>query len=396
MSAPISVAPDGSAGSSLQVAAAVPPSLMSKLARHWRRGTLLERLMELSGVLPDHVKVRWRGAGSDGEAVRALRRWAELFLVEQGPDSWVLSLGDDRPFHRKLNAALQGLPFRAHALPEVRAWQARDVAGLCGIVCGYADARSLTAASRAIAGHPLLDRVPFEYAAGINPEHAQFRRQDEYARTYFVAPSLLDAPNPYELYAESLTRFEQKCGLRDYLDLYQLLRQVVRDQVPGDIAEFGSYRGHSGYLIARTLQALGSDKRLFMFDAFEEFPSESIGVDQLWNHSHQVDFEQVRAKFEAFPNVTLVKGDITETLPASAVGELALAFIDCDSYRATRFLIDRLWDRHLRPRSAMVIEDYGHPALLGSRAAVHEELDRRSGYLQFFSQFSGLFIVIRQ
>lgn len=372
-----------------------PPSFLAKLLRHLRRGTLLERVMEMAGVLPEHVKVRWRGATSEQEAVRALRRWAELFLVRQPQGSWVLSLGDQGAFHRRLNTALEGLAFRACTLEQLTALSRAEVADLRGIVCGLADAGQLTAASRAVARHPLLRDVPFEYAAGINAEHAQFRRQDEYAETYFVAPSLLDSPNPYQIYDESLQRFEQKCGLRDYLDLYQVLRQVVRNGVPGDIAEFGSYRGHSGYLIARTLQALGSDKRLYMFDTFEEFPTESYGIDQLWNHSHTVRYDEVREKLGGFANVTLVKGDITETFPASGLGNIALAFIDCDSYRATRFLIDRLWDRHLPPQSAMVIEDYGHPALLGSRAAVHEELEGRSGYLQFFSQFSGLLIVTK-
>ena len=37
----------------------------------------------------------------------------------------------------------------------------------------------------------------------------------------------------------------------------------------GDVAEFGSFKGQSGYLIARYLEERKSDKRLFMFDAFE-------------------------------------------------------------------------------------------------------------------------------
>jgi O-methyltransferase len=372
-------------------------TLGAKLLHHLRRGTLFDRLMERAGILPEHMKVRWRGAKNERQAVRALVRWAELDLVNRPAGSWVLSLGDGGPFHRQLDALLRsrGLSFRSSDAATITTWQAPDVAGLCGIVCGLSEASQLTQASRAVAGNPLLERVPFEYAAGINVEHAQFKRQDEYADTYFVAPSLIDSPNPYALYQESLQHFEQKTGLRDYLDLYQVLRHVVRNNVEGCIAEFGSYRGQSGWLIARTLQALGAERRVYMFDTFEEFPTESMGVDQLWNRSHQVSYEDVRRKLSPFTNVTLVKGDITQTLPTTDIGKVALAFIDCDSYRATRFLLNHLWDRHVGPGAAFVVEDYGHPALLGSRAAVHEELDQRPGCMQFFSQFSGLLIVVR-
>ena len=382
---------------------AAPParprrSFKEKLIKHLRHGTLTERMMELAGVLPTHAKVRWRGADSPAEATRALSRWAELFLKDQPADSWVLSVGDSGPFHQRLNRALErrGVQYRAHAVDDVLRWSATQTAGIAGIVCGYADVAQMTRASRRLAVHPALSTVRFEYAAGINPELRQFGRHDEYAGTYFVAPGLLDSPTPYELYEESLQRFEQKCGLRDFLDLYQVLRYIVRNKVPGDIAEFGSYRGHSGYLIARTLQSLGSDKRLYMFDMFEEFPPEPFGVDHYWNQSHQVNFEEVRAKFKAFPNVTLVKGDFTQTLPGANLGPLALAYIDCDSYRGTRYLVQQLWDRHLAPRSALVCEDYGHPALLGSRAAIHEEFDARPDTFQFFSQFSGLYVVLKQ
>ena len=370
-------------------------SALGKLLRHLRQGTLLQRLARQPGDLPPQVKVHWQGADSEPEGAAALADWAEELIARAPGGSWLLCLGEGGSFHRRLEAtlALRGLSLRSHALADIAGWTAAP-AGLAGIVCGYSDAARMTAAARALVAHPALAGVPFEYAAGLNPERAQFAACDEYPDTHFVSPVLLDAPSPYELYAESLQLFEQKCGLRDYLDLYQLLANVVRDQVPGDIAEFGSYRGHSGWLIARTLQALKSDKRLWMFDMFEEFPKESAGVDHFWNRSHYVDFAEVQRKLAPFPNVTLVRGDFTRTLATSGVKQLALAYVDCDSYRATRYLFDVLWREHVVPGGLLVCEDYGHPALLGSRAAVHDVADARPGF-RFFSQFSGLYITLK-
>lgn len=376
-----------------------PPGMpfFSKLKRHIRHGTLVEAVLLRFGVVPLQARVRWSGTEDPAEAVRTLMRSAEGFLRDSPERGWVASLGDGDAFHEALDGALRArhVGFRRVSLREALAWTTADVAGLRGIVCGYADAARLTAAARALGTSPLLSAVPFEYVAGLDPERQVFRRRDEYRDTFFVAPALLDRPTPYEIYEESLARFEQKCGLRDYLDLYQVLKYVAESRIPGDIAEFGSYKGHSGYLIARTLQALGSDKRVYLFDTFEGFPPEPYGVDHFWNRSHEVDFADVQRKLAGLPNVQLVKGDFTRTLATSGVQALALAYVDCDSYRATRYLIGALWTQHLSPRGALVCEDYGHPALLGNRAAVHEELDGRQDCFKFFSQFSGLYVAIK-
>jgi hypothetical protein len=315
----------------------------------------------------------------------------------------VLSLGEDDALQRALNRSLRraGVRFRDAGLAQLARWGEPECRNAAMVLCAYADARSLTAAARALARHPCLAGVPMEYVGGLDPERPLFARRDEYRDTFFVSPVLLDQPSPYEIYEESLRKFEQKCGLRDYLDLYQLLRHVVDNRIPGDIAEFGSYRGHSGWLIARTLRALGdSRRRLFMFDMFDTFPEEGLGVDHFWSHSHDVRFEEVRDKLAEFDNVSLVRGDFTRTLVGSQAKRLALAYIDCDSYRATRYLLDTLLGEpvgvELSAGGVLACEDYGHPALLGNRAAVHEGLDGRGGGFRFFSQFSGLYIFFKR
>lgn len=371
-------------------------SRVSGFLRHLRAGTLVRRLIQGPRALPPQVRVRWYGADTMAEAVAALTHWGRQF-VGRSADGWIVTLGEGGPLHERLDASLRaaGVPHRRHTLPEILAWDEVQIRGLKGIICAYTNVPELTAAARALPLHTVLASIPFEYAPGLHAEREIFQRRDEYAETHFIGPGLLDAPGPYRLYEESLALFEQKCGLRDYLDLYQLLKHVIDNRVPGDIAEFGSYKGHSGWLIARTLQALGSDKRLFMFDTFAEFPAESAGMDHFWSRTHQVDFGEVRRKLAPFPNVTLVRGDFTQTLSRSGLNDVALAYIDCDSYRATRFLIDALWNQHLQSHAAMVFEDYGHPALLGNRAAVHEELDHRKDAFRYFSQFSGYYVALK-
>ena len=128
---------------------------------------------------------------------------------------------------------------------------------------------------------------------------------------------------------------------------------------------------------------------------FESFPRESIGIDHFWSETHEVDYKEVKSKFNELQNVTFVKGDFTQTFPQSECGSLSLAFVDCDSYRGTKYLIEEIFDNRLVTGGLMIFEDYGHAGLLGNRLAVHEAFDHKVGAFCFFSQFSGSFIVCK-
>ena len=371
-----------------------------------KQGRLLElvqaRTLALAGRMPMPQRVRWLGANSKAEAATSLVVWGRALAkvaVPPEPTSLIL-VGPSDTLQKQVAAGLADAKSRIHCVPVefIEQFSVSDAAHCVGILCTSLDTHTQTLIARKLSAHAQLSTVRFEYVSGLDPAQKQFAELDEYADTWFVSPVLQDQPNPYEIYTESLQHFEQKCGLRDYLDLYQALADLVRRQVPGDIAEFGSYKGHSGWLIARSLQALGSDKRVWMFDMFESFPEEHLGVDQFWSSTHHVDFNQVQAKLSGFDNVVLVQGDFTQTLVESEVQQLALGYVDCDSYRATRYLLETLPDRYLSVGGLLICEDYGHPALLGNRVAVHEVMDKHKNFARYYSQFSGLcsFIKLQQ
>jgi predicted O-methyltransferase YrrM len=211
----------------------------------------------------------------------------------------------------------------------------------------------------------------------------------------FISPLHLQKVNWKSLFEESCHKFDPKTGIRDFMDLIQCLSHIVEKNIPGNIAEFGSFKGQSGYLIARFLELMKSDKKLYMFDMFESFPTESIGIDHFWSNTHEVDYSSIKNKFSDMKNVQLVKGDFTQTLEKIDTGKLALAFVDCDSYRGTEYLIKKIFDYCLAPSGLMLFEDYGHASLLGNRLAVHKLFDRKKNAFCFFSQFSGTYIVCK-
>jgi hypothetical protein len=347
------------------------------------------------GWMSVYERVHWFGARSPRQASKALGSRAAGLAA--GAGQWVLLVGDDGPLRQGLERELtdRGTAHRSVSTTEHLHLDAGEDRTLACIVAADADIRRVTATAREVLRDRRLADIPFEYSTGLEPEAEQFRRQDEYATSGFISPVLLAEPSPYDLYAQSLERFEQKCGLRDYLDLYQLLASVVQRGIAGDVAEFGSYKGHSGWLIAATLEALSSDKPVHMFDMFDHFPHESAGVDYFWSGTHQVQLDEVRHKLSGFDAVELHPGEFEGTLPGSGIDTLALAYVDCDSYRAVAYLARELFEHRLSRGGMIVFEDYGHPALLGCRVAVHEYFDGRSDCVKFFSQFSGLYVVTK-
>lgn len=347
-----------------------------------------------AGRLPQPERAHWFGASSSRDASRALALRASGLVRDA--QSWVLTIGDGGSLQQEVDEALtaRGTTVRSADLTSALGLSGVDTVGLVCIVCAEPSASKATEVARELLHHHALSVIPLEYVGGLERERAQFRLHDEYPETFFTSPVLLAEPSPYDIYAASLDLFEQKCGLRDYLDVYQVLSSIEHRGVPGSIAEFGSYRGHSGWLIARTLEAMGSNRKVFMFDTFDVFPEEHVGVDYFWSGTHDVSFSAVAEKLGVFANVELVRGDFTETLPQRDVGQLAMAYVDCDSYRAVSYVAEATFE-NLAPGGVMLFEDYGHPALLGCRVAVHERFDGRTDCFQFLSQFSGVYMVVK-
>ena len=269
-----------------------------------------------------------------------------------------------------------------------------NTASVACIVCGYFNAAGTMACGRFLIAHENTREIPFEYILIPQIDFERPRKFDLYQTYSFTSPLFADRIDYISIYEASLKRFEQKCDIRDYMDLCQALRHIVKNKIKGDIAEFGSFRGHSGYLITETLRQLGEEKRILLFDMFAEFPPEGLGVDYFWDE-HKVNYEEVRNKFSGFKNVELVKGDFTETILNFPETRFSFVYMDCDSYRATKFLVDHLFDKQLNVGGMIVFEDYGHPALLGNRLAVHECFDNRQNCFTFYSQFSGYYIVVK-
>jgi hypothetical protein len=211
--------------------------------------------------------------------------------------------------------------------------------------------------------------------------------------SYHVKTGMADAESEFFPLYDRCRNYTMTSWERLYM-LYSAVRYVIRNDIPGVFLECGVWRGGSMMMVALTLLALGrSDKKLLLFDTYEGLPKPDAALDidvwgnrgiDGWRPHRKTDessdwayasIEEVRANLEStgYPmsQVSLVKGMVEQTLPASAPDAIALLRLDTDWYSSTKHELEQLYPR-LTAGGILILDDYGH--FQGARKATDEYL----------------------
>ncbi len=163
-------------------------------------------------------------------------------------------------------------------------------------------------------------------------------------------------------------------GLVRLDDLQTCVEAIVRDNVPGDLIEAGSWRGGSSILMRATLDTLGAAERtVWVADSFQGFPKpEPPGTPSGYTGSLApyfaafdflaVPLEEVRENFARFGyehGVRFVPGFFEDTLPGLTGGEQrwSVVRLDGDTYDVTLLALRCLYP-NLSPGGYLIIDDY--------------------------------------
>lgn len=167
--------------------------------------------------------------------------------------------------------------------------------------------------------------------------------------------------------------------------------------VPGAFAECGVWRGGTVLAMVLTLQQLGAERDLYLYDTFEGMtePTEhdtstfdGAALDQ-WTEATGAGRRPWPEVFgpDAFgeqavrdtlletgypaERLHVVRGPVEQTIPGHAPERLALLRLDTDWYESTRHELVHLYPR-LERGGVLIVDDYGHWE--GARKAVDEYL----------------------
>jgi hypothetical protein len=203
--------------------------------------------------------------------------------------------------------------------------------------------------------------------------------RDKFAKTS-GCENLYEYIDQFSLYAGEFT-------LGNKLFTYDLLRAASK--VPGDIAEFGCWKGSNLMFMAKVKSLLEphSPKRVIGFDNFSGLP-EAIDIDGDYAADQAGRYcgneKTLRAAIELFGYedfVELVVGDATKTIPRYIEDNsdlvLSFAYIDFDLYEPCKMALD-LIDKSLSVGGVIAFDEACTKRWPGETIAMKEFLAKTS------------------
>jgi O-methyltransferase len=143
---------------------------------------------------------------------------------------------------------------------------------------------------------------------------------------------------------------------------------VKRDNVPGDVAETGAWRGGASIFMAGCLAAWEMPHRtVWVTDSFEGLPVPSRPEDAGYDFSATkvpilaVSLEEVQENFRRYElldeNVKFLKGWFRDTLHVAPIRQLALLRLDGDLYESTMDALKALYEK-VSPGGFVIVDDF--------------------------------------
>jgi hypothetical protein len=171
--------------------------------------------------------------------------------------------------------------------------------------------------------------------------------------------------------------------------LVNAVTYIVKNRIPGDIAECGVWRGGSMMAVALTLLSLDDRSRsLYLFDTYDGMSPptnddqrmDGVSAQELLSHDEKgtglwcyAGLDDVSANMlsTGYPGdrIHLVKGKVEDTIPHTSPQQLALLRLDTDWYESTKHELVHLYPL-LCANGILIVDDYGY--WKGSRKAVDE------------------------
>lgn len=154
---------------------------------------------------------------------------------------------------------------------------------------------------------------------------------------------------------------------------YEIYNKIK--ELPGDILEFGVFKGSSliRFMTFRSLLENNFSRKIYGFDTFKKFPTQVRKSDIKFKEAFEKEAGDPisKSKLEKilfnkkFENFELIEGDVTKTLSIFLKENqnlrISILHLDMDVFNATKFVINKLKDRIVK-NGIILIDDYGSVA----------------------------------
>lgn len=161
--------------------------------------------------------------------------------------------------------------------------------------------------------------------------------------------------------------------LTRYFFLNLVKDQIEKENIKGDLAELGVYKGNTGFLLAEIARKLG--RTAYLFDTYEGFASKDLTDIDADQRSQFMDtsLNSVRS-LVGDENVEFIQGYFPDSL-GQVRNDLSfcLVHIDCDLYAPFCSALEYFYPR-LVPGGFLIMHDYSSLWWDGAEKAVDEFL----------------------
>lgn len=162
-------------------------------------------------------------------------------------------------------------------------------------------------------------------------------------------------------------RAETMIGMPRLSNFQWCIEQAVENKIEGDIIETGVWRGGACILATAVVQALGSDKKVYVSDSFEGLPKPEAKYSADDNDPHhtlehlKISLDTVKNNFDRYgflnDNVVFIKGFFKDSLQKVPFKKLSVLRMDGDMYSSTWEVLTLLYDK-LSIGGYLIVDDY--------------------------------------
>jgi len=157
---------------------------------------------------------------------------------------------------------------------------------------------------------------------------------------------------------------------KNLMTLYNLVRQVNRLELPGDIVECGVWNGGSAAVMGlANIEEVHSsiDRMIWLFDSFQGLPpasdkdgeAERKNYFEGWNKGDVNKVHKVFRKLRVpLTRVNIIPGWFETTLMRAEIDRIAILHIDADWYKSVKLVLDVFYNKVV-PGGFVILNDYG-------------------------------------
>lgn len=160
------------------------------------------------------------------------------------------------------------------------------------------------------------------------------------------------------------------------IHIYQSLVYLVENEIKGNVAEFGMFQGGTTVIIAKFLERLGCDCKIYGFDTFGGYPPRKSVMDLFSSKKCEFHGYETVKNYCLPHNIELIKGDICETYTKLKGIPLMFSFFDTDNYSPAKAALELCYEQTVKG-GVLACDHYFSeewPDTVGERIAIKEVL----------------------